>query len=248
MNYTSQVVLVKPLYPRNIGAVSRAMANMGVHKLILIAPQCEIDFEAQQAAATGQEALRAREVFTSWQQYNLKYPHTTRLAFTARDGQNRIVQPLLEVLRDLKSQDTKVGLDLSLVFGPEDWGLANEDIQNCHLSVAIPTFGDNPSLNLAQAVLLALYSMRLTLGGQEYAYQQRAEQSEWVEGSGDEWFPDKSFIKFLEAMRFDLGERRVSSYTTLRQMLLRTRPTVKELRLLTIIFEQAARKISKHQD
>ena len=49
-----RVVLVRPIYERNIGAASRAMANMGFKQLILIDPKCELTYEAQQAAATAQ--------------------------------------------------------------------------------------------------------------------------------------------------------------------------------------------------
>ena len=60
INYQINVVLVRSLYDRNIGSSSRAMANMGAHRLILVNPQCEITYEAQLAAATGQEALQKK--------------------------------------------------------------------------------------------------------------------------------------------------------------------------------------------
>ena len=52
-----RIVLVRTIYERNIGATSRAMSNMGVDKLILVDPKCEITYEPQQTAATGQTGL-----------------------------------------------------------------------------------------------------------------------------------------------------------------------------------------------
>lgn len=239
-----QVVLVRPLYARNIGAVSRAMANMGLTQLVLIDKQCEIDYEAQQAAARGQEALNQREEFLSWEQYNLKYPHLTRLAFTARDGKARIVESLPNVLDELSSNLVE-HQGFAFVFGPEDWGLSNSDVSFCHRAVAIPTFGQNCSLNLAQAVLLAIYSARLTWGGEAFDYQKRTSDS-YITKEDQEWFPDQSLKKFLQAMQFDLEDRKISAYSTFKALLMRSIPTPKEKRTLQNIFEQAARKITNN--
>jgi len=64
-----RIVLVRTIYERNIGATSRAMSNMGMDKLILIEPQCDITFEAQQTAATGQTGLQNRTTYKSWEDF-----------------------------------------------------------------------------------------------------------------------------------------------------------------------------------
>lgn len=219
------------------------MVNMGFSDLILIDPKCDLDFEARQAAANGQGPLSQVQIFESWDQFNQSCDQGLRLAFSAKDGQSRIVMPLMETLQTLNqfnpfSEDTPV----YFIFGPEDWGLSNEDLGYCHRSVVIPTYGPNSSLNLAQAVLLGLYSYRQFFGGQVTDIRQRTEESDFVQDP--EWFPDSSLIKFLTAMRFDLSDRRVSAYSTLKQFFLRAVPTIKEKRLLASVFEQAARKIS----
>lgn len=240
-----QVVLVRPLYARNIGAVSRAMANMGLTQLVIINRQCEVDYDAQQAAARGQQALQDRQEFLSWEEYNQQYPQLVRMAFTARDGKARIVESLPDVLSELNKNISDYP-GFAFVFGPEDWGLSNEDIGFCHRAVSIPTFGQNCSLNLAQAVLLAIYSARLTWGGDQFVYQKRTEDSQFTEGQSD-WFPDQSLKKFLQAMQFDLEDRKVSAYSTIKALLLRSLPTPKEKRTLENIFEQAARKVLQNK-
>ncbi|MCX7675111.1 MAG: RNA methyltransferase [Bdellovibrionaceae bacterium] len=250
-DYSLTVVLVRPLYSRNVGAVARAMVNMGFEDLVLIDPHCEIDYECHQAAATGQKPLEQVKIFSSWKDFNHSYPRGVRWAFTPKDGQSRIVHSLLDVLPHWQNDASKhwedVGKSYSnhfiFVFGPEDHGLYNEDISFCHQCVALPTFGDNPSLNLAQAVLLALYSVRLKWGGTPTPLKQRTYYNELIPATGDEWFCDESFQKFLRALGLSWEGRRVSVYTALRQYFLRCVPTHRELRMLHMIFEQAARKL-----
>jgi TrmH family RNA methyltransferase len=221
------------------------MVNMGFLDLILISPQCELDFEARQAAATAQEPLRNAKIYGSWDEFNQAHPQGLRLAFSTKDGRSRIILPLMETLIDQKNKNfSLLEKPLYFVFGPEDCGLTNEDVSNCNLNVSIPTYGDNPSLNLAQAVLLGLFCYRQVFGGNVTDLRQRTKDSDFVESS--DWFPSESLKKFLVSLRFEVEDRRVSAYTTLRQFLLRAVPTIKEKRLLQAVFEQAARKLNEY--
>ena len=62
-NVELRIVLVRSIYERNVGATSRAMANMGFTKLILVGPVCEFTIEANMAAATGQYALENKTIY-----------------------------------------------------------------------------------------------------------------------------------------------------------------------------------------
>jgi TrmH family RNA methyltransferase len=223
------------------------MVNMGFSDLILISPQCELDFDARQAAATAQEPLRKAQIFGSWDEFNQAHIQGLRLAFSTKDGRSRIVFPLMETLIDQKNKNQSLLQEpVYFVFGPEDCGLANEDISNCNLNVSIPTYGDNPSLNLAQAVLLGLFCYRQVFGGVVTDLRQRTKDSDFIESS--DWFPSESLKKFLVSLRFEVEDRRVSVYTTLRQFLLRAVPTIKEKRLLQAVFEQSARKLNEYNE
>jgi tRNA/rRNA methyltransferase len=241
------VVLVRTLYDSNIGASSRAMANMGVQDLVLISPQCQITYAAQQAAATGQTALQTRRVYPNWDEFFAKEPDGLRIAFTARDGKGRLVQDFNEVMRDLEERDPRFQksdaspLPVYLIFGPEDWGLSAEDLELVHHAASIPTFGDNPSLNLAQAVLLGLFMLRTRWGGEKFRIEGRGPETHFQKR--DDLFPEKSLQDFLTAMGFSLENRRVNVYTVFRRLLLRTFPTAKERRILEIVFQQGARKL-----
>ncbi len=246
-NIDLRVVLVRSLYERNVGATSRAMANMGVSNLILIAPQCELTIEAQKAAATGQFALQNRTVYTNWSEFYEKEPRGIQIATTARDGRGRQAEDLQGTLVNIKNTHPKFikaneyPIVIHLLFGPEDWGLSAEDIQYANHCCSIPTFGDNTSLNLAQATLLALFTFRNVFGGTkaklEGHQQPRAQQKKPMV------FPDETLKQWLSEMNINLSKRKMNIYTVLRRMLLQNAPSEKEFRILEIVLQQSIRKM-----
>lgn len=246
-SFDVRVVLVRPIYERNVGAASRAMANMGFTKLILIAPKCELTFEAQQAAATGQEALQNVKIYPSWDDFFKTEPRGIMLTTTARDGRGRQVQELGKTLELLKASDPQFQkkstdvLTIHLVFGPEDAGLNAKDIANSNYSCTIPTFGSNTSLNLAQAVLLALFIIRSELGGERAKLD--GQQKPKAQQKKPPVFPDQSMRTWLEEMGFNLDNKKINVFTTLKRMMLQNIPSTKEFRVLEIVLQQSTRKL-----
>jgi tRNA/rRNA methyltransferase len=252
-DFEVRIVLVRTLYDRNIGATSRAMSNMGMDNLILIAPACDLTYDAQQAAASGQTALQNRSVYNSWKHFLEQEPESIKIAFTARDGKGRQVQDISDILDDLvahapalqhKSETPAV---IHFIFGPEDWGLSGEDLEHANVCACLPTFGQNWSLNLAQAVLLAMYSLRLKWGGQRTSLNggkmRRAPQG--IEGID----PEKTLYTWLEEMGFDLvRQRKINVFTVLRRMLLQNTPTKKELVILETVLQQSLRKLREWKE
>lgn len=243
-----RIVLVRTIYERNIGATSRAMSNMGCDKLILIDPACELTYEAQQAAATGQTGLQNRVTYSSWDEFLKQEPESIKICMTARDGKGRQVRDMEEVLNDIAGHAPQMQLNsetpfvIHLVFGPEDWGLSAEDLEHANFCACLPTFGENWSLNLAQASLLAMYTLRLKWGGERTRLDggkvRRAPQG--IEGID----PDKTLKTWLEEMGFDLTrQRKINVYTVLRRMLLQNTPTKKELVILETVLQQSIRKL-----
>lgn len=251
-NIDLRVVLVRSLYERNVGATSRAMANMGVSKLILIAPQCELTIEAQKAAATGQYALQNKTIYSSWDEFYEKEPRGIQIATTARDGRGRQVEDLENTLTNIKNTHPqfKIKIDdafvIHLLFGPEDWGLSAEDIQYANHCCSIPTYGDNTSLNLSQATLLTLFTFRKVFGGTkaklEGAQQPRAQQKKPI------IFPDQTLKNWLTEMNIDLSKRKMNIFTVLRRMLLQNAPSEKEFRILEIVLQQSIRKMKSAKE
>jgi tRNA/rRNA methyltransferase len=248
-NIDLRVVLVRPLYERNVGATSRAMANMGASTLILIAPQCEFGIESQKAAATGQSALQNRVVYSSWDEFYSKEPRGFQIATTARDGRGRLAEDLQTTLQKIKetSPEFARGVDSPVVFhilfGPEDWGLSGEDIQYANHCCTIPTYGDNTSLNLAQATLLALFIFRSVFGGERA--QLDGQQKPREKQKKPMIFPDETLKQWLTEMNIDLSKRKINVFTVLRRMLLQNSPSEKEFRMLEIVLQQSIRKMKK---
>lgn len=147
------IVLVEPHHPGNIGAVARAMANMGAERLRLVNP-CAIDDQARALAWGALHLLERAEHCADFEAAVADC--TTVIGFSARDGRFRL-PPL--VLRDAATEIRAREGRIALVFGREDSGLRFEEIERCHQLVRIPTPGTHGSLNLAQAVLVSLYEI-----------------------------------------------------------------------------------------
>lgn len=252
MNYSLNIVLVGSLYDSNVGASSRAIVNMGYERLILVRPKCEFTFAAQQSAATAQGPLQNRVSYPSWKEFYAVEPDGIRISLTARDGRGRAVHDLAETLIKIQKDEPRLqdqtikALPVYLIFGPEDWGLSAEDLENSHFCCSIPTYGDNTSLNLAQAVLLALFILRQTWGGERSELEGANRTKERGLPEKTNVFPDETLRLWLVEMGYDLSKPKVNVYTTLKRMLLHNVPTPKELLTLETVLQQSLRKLKEY--
>lgn len=246
-NIDLRVVLVRTLYERNIGAASRAMANMGFKNLILIDPKCEITIEGHRAAANGQYALENRTVYKNWDEFYANEPRGIQIATTARDGRGRQAEDLAATLTHIQEthpefQKNKTeAFPIHIVFGPEDVGLSTQDIQYANHCCSIPTYGDNTSLNLAQAVLLALFIIRQVYGGERTRLE--GQQVARSKQRKPMIFPEDSLKAWLKEMNISMDKRKMNIYTVLRRLLLQNSPSEKEFRILEIVLQQSTRKM-----
>ena len=156
---SATVVLVEPSLPENIGAAARALKNMGLRTLRLVTAKestAHLAHAARRMSAGSEEILEQARTFRSLRDA-LEDLHVV-VGSTARRGKGR--HPLLEP-GDLPAwlQTFPSGTGLGIVFGREDRGLENAELDLCHLLLTIPTAAEHTSLNLAQAVLLVCYEM-----------------------------------------------------------------------------------------
>ena len=152
------IILVQPHIPENIGAVARAMDNMGLTRLLLVNPEnCDLSRVLKTATGRSIDLVEAMEVYQDLKEALAPYQYV--VGTTARVGSLRpaITHPrgLAEDLIAI-SQNNQV----AIVFGPEDRGLSNEQLRYCHTIATIPT-AQFPSLNLAQAVMIVCYEIFL---------------------------------------------------------------------------------------
>jgi tRNA/rRNA methyltransferase len=146
------IVLVEPAGGINVGAVARAMSNFGFSQLHLVAPR-GIDFDqARMMACWGEKVLRSAKTYDSLEECLGEMEEV--VGFTARTGADRTQHYLLPDWAETLAMGPL--RKTALVFGPEESGLRCEHINLCRVLVKIPTHSVNPSLNLGQAVLLAL--------------------------------------------------------------------------------------------
>ena len=246
-----RIVLTRSIYERNVGATARALSNMGFSKLILIAPQCEFTIEANRAAANGQGPLENKIVYSSWEEFYKNEPRGFQIATTARDGKARQVEDLETTLSELKNnhfeflKKSNSPIVFHLLFGPEDWGLSAEDIQYANHCCSIPTYGENTSLNLAQATLLALFIFRSVFGGEKSKLE--GQQKPKAQQKKPMIFPDETLKMWLSEMNIDLNKRKTNFFTVLRRMLLQNSPSEKEFRMLEIVLQQSIRKMRSNK-
>jgi tRNA/rRNA methyltransferase len=152
------IILAGTKHPGNIGSAARAMANMGLSRLILAAPKCCINEESERMAKAGKSVLDSAQVCTSLM--NALSGIHLLVGTTGKSGgyreQAATPRTLVSKILDYAAEQ-KVGI----LFGPEDTGLIDEDLQLCQLLIHIPTTRKASSINLAQAVMVVAYELML---------------------------------------------------------------------------------------
>lgn len=206
-----RIVLVSPIYGGNVGAVCRAMKNMGLRDLAIAAPRPDTDWvEARKIATHADDILANRRMAAGLPEAiadcGLVFGTTARPglyrehARTPREWAPRILTA---------AADTPV----ALVFGPEDRGLSNEELTPCNYFIRIPSSPDYPSLNLAQAVMICAYELFVAAGVFEPPAERSPEAtSEHRERMFDMWERALRAIGFMDEEKSDhmmLGLRRV---------------------------------------
>jgi tRNA/rRNA methyltransferase len=150
------VVLVEPEDPRNIGAVARAMSNLDVHILRLVNPT---QFDRKMATAVacwGDAVIENAETYPTLAEAVADLQEV--VGFASDSGKHRIPQLMLD--QWVESLPVDPEHRIGLVFGSEEQGLRREHFPWCQYLIRIPSSEANRSFNLAQSVLLALYSLQ----------------------------------------------------------------------------------------
>ena len=159
-----RIVLVNTSHPGNIGAVARAMKNMGLTRLYLVAPR---DFPSAEADGRAVAATDILDVAVVVPTLDAAIGDCQFVVGTSARGR-RIPWPLL----DARQCAARVAVassqeQVAVLFGREDRGLTNEELQVCNLHLHIPTSTAYSSLNLAMAVQIVAYELRMLLAPPE---------------------------------------------------------------------------------
>jgi TrmH family RNA methyltransferase len=150
------VVLVEPQHPGNVGSAARAMKNMGLSRLVLVAPPAW-DPETARWMAPGCGDLLASARVVGTLDEALQGTHTA-IASTARHRkQGQLVRTPRQAATEIFDRGGS-GATTAILFGREDFGLSTADVLRCSTLLRIPT-PEHASLNLAQAVLLVSFAL-----------------------------------------------------------------------------------------
>ena len=195
-----RVVLINTAHPGNIGASARAMKNMGLNQLILVQPKDFPSGVAVGRAASATDILESAVVVDSLQ----AAVADCGLVICASARSRKIPWPMLSPEQTGQKVIKEIGLtNIALVFGREDSGLSNEELQLGHFHVQIPSNEKYSSLNLAAAVLVICYEIRKAASKENTdAKSQDAEIWDQEFATGDQV---EHFYQHLEQVMIDIN-------------------------------------------
>lgn len=223
-----KVVLVETSHPGNIGAVARAMKNMGMDQLRLVTPKLFPHADATARASGADDVLRAAQGYESLQ--GAIADCQVVLGASARD--RTISWPSVTVRECAEKWVGEVGKDnIALVFGRENSGLKNHELDLCHYLLRIPCNPEYSSLNLAAAVQVTCYEL-FVASGREYV-STIGDRGEEPLATAQQM---EAFYQHLHQTMADIGflqpERSKSIMRRLRRIFNRTQLDTKELDIL----------------
>lgn len=239
------MVLINTTHPGNIGATARAMKVMGLERLHLVTPKTYPSADATARASGADDILQKAVVHDSLEGAlegcGLVLGTSARL--------RSLPMPLLDAraaaeraLAELEAHDTAV------LFGRERYGLTNEEMQRCHYLVNIPSNPAYHSLNIAQAVQIIAYELRLAAmaaAGEEVGLSRPP--SDWKPVDGRQM---ELLFEHLEQTLLDLQflnpKQPKKLMMRLRRLFNRARPDQNEMNILRGILKAAQDAAGKH--
>lgn len=238
------MVLVGTSHPGNVGSAARAMKTMGLARMALVAPECDPAHRDAMALAAGAEDLiaaaqRADDLNPVLADCGLVLGTTARRR-GVRMPELDPRQAAAEVLAGLRS-----GTQVAVLFGRERTGLDNDELQRCHAAIHIPTDPAFSSLNLAAAVQLVAYEVRMAQRSSE------ADAGDQTEAGAEDREPAAAHAvleglfehldRALHAIDFHKGRSPDTVMRRLRRLFFRAAPSEREIRILRGILADAER-------
>lgn len=250
-----RIVLVETSHSGNIGAVARAMKNMGLDNLWLVNPASFPDEASYARAAGASDILDSARVVPT---LDAALAECVTVLGTSARGR-KVPWPVIGP-RDCAAvtlEKAEKG-PVALVFGRENSGLSNDELQRCHFHIHIPSNPDYSSLNLAMAVQVICYEMRMAAlqaleNGDRHPHL-KAIMSPADEGWDVPMAPVRdveAFFDHLETVLVDIDfhrrDRPRQLMTRLRRLFQRAQPDQMEINILRGVLT-AVQKASEKQD
>jgi tRNA (cytidine32/uridine32-2'-O)-methyltransferase len=232
-------VLTRTSHPGNIGSAARAIRTMGFHRLALVAPQRfpHADAVALAAGATDvlDQASLAGDLGQALGDCALVLGATARHRGVALPE----LDPRAAAARALEVAAT--GGEVAVVFGNERAGLDNQELARCDAALVIPSDPTFPSLNLAQAVQLVAWELRMATSGTASLPRSSPGDPPASSAQMESFFAH--LAQLLDDIDFHKGRSPRTIMLRLRGLFLRMRPNQRELRILRGIFSDTRRRL-----
>ncbi len=220
-----RIVLSHPTHPGNIGAAARAMKTMGISRLVLVRPERFPHPDAETFATGATDLLDAALVCDTLDEALAGTVLAVAATARHRDLAHEVVD-CREACRRLVAQ--AAGGEVALVFGTERAGLTASEVSRCHSIAMIPTNWEYSSLNLAQAVQVFAYELRMSAVGEQVYLQHASELATHDEA--------ESFYRQLEETFYSTGfldpKEPKRLMQRMRRMFARARIEKKEINIL----------------
>ncbi len=152
-------VLMRPRNAENLGAAARALKNCGLSDWVWVTPEVEDLGPARRLAVHAEDVLDGARRADTLEAAVADCVWVVGTSSRKVEGKRRL--PPRAVGEELVARSTQG--TVALVFGDERSGLTNAEVERCHDLSAVPTAPEQPSINLAQAVLLYAYEVRVAL-------------------------------------------------------------------------------------
>jgi tRNA/rRNA methyltransferase len=165
-----RIVLCQTSHPGNIGSTARAMKTMGLSRLYLVRPKHFPDGEAKSLAVNAADLLDSAVVTQTLEEAIADCHFVVGVS-----GKERSLSQQVMTVREAAKEVnlTATHHQVALVFGTEMSGLSNAEADRCHVLATIPANPDYTSLNLAQAVQIMCYELRMAITTGELHYQEK---------------------------------------------------------------------------
>ncbi len=242
-----RIVLVGTQHPGNIGSAARAIKTMGLRELVLVAPEKRPDDDSRVMAVGADDVLANARICETLDEALADCVLVAGCTARQRQVQLPEFEPREAAPRLLQ---VAAHSPVALLFGPERSGLTNEDLQRCHFSVHIPSDPDFSSLNLAAAVQVVAYELRLESLARSVAEDAHGAATDSAQISALAHMPAnqaamESFFGHLDqtlhAIDFHKGRSPEMVLRRLWRLFQRAQPDDRELRILRGILTDAQR-------
>jgi tRNA (cytidine32/uridine32-2'-O)-methyltransferase len=239
-----RIVLVGTQHPGNIGSAARALKTMGLGRLVLVDPEKFPHIEANALAAGADDVLAAAAIHGSLAEAIADCRLV--LGCTARSRRVALPEQAPREAAMFALERAGQGDEVALVFGRERTGLTNEELQLCHGAVHIPANPDYSSLNIAAAVQVLAYELRMAeLAAVGDSIIEKADGPQRTERLAASHAEMEGFFSqladTLDAIDFHKGRAPESALRKLRRLFLRAEPDSAEVRLLRGVLADAQR-------